>query len=111
MMRAFPIDAKTVASLDKVLHEPARLSVVACLSVVEEADFVFLQSQTGMTGGNLSSHVKKLAQAGYISMRKEFQGSRPSTAFALTDTGRTAFTKYLESMRDLLAVLETGGAG
>jgi DNA-binding transcriptional ArsR family regulator len=59
-MRALPLDAKAVASLDKILHEPARLSVVACLAVVDEADFVFLQSQTGMTGGNLSSHVKTL---------------------------------------------------
>ena len=110
-MRAFPIDAKAVASLDKVLHEPARLSVVACLAVVDEADFVFLQAQTGMTGGNLSSHVKKLEQTGYISMRKEFQGARPRTSFALTDTGRAAFRGYLNSMRSLLAVLENGGAG
>ena len=107
-MRAFPIDAKAVASLDKVMHEPARLSVVACLSVVDEADFVFLQSQTGMTGGNLSSHVKKLEQAGYISMRKEFQDSKPRTSFSLTGDGRQAFTLYLESMRSLLAVLESG---
>ncbi len=105
-MRAFPINAKAVASLDKALHEPARLSVVACLSCVEDADFVFLQSQTGMTGGNLSSHVKKLVQADYVSMRKEFQGSKPRTSFSLTDAGREAFTKYLESMRDLLAVLD-----
>ena len=105
-MRAFPIDAKAVASLDKVLNEPARLSVVACLSVVDEADFVFLQAQTGMTGGNLSSHVKKLEQAGYITMRKEFQGARPRTSFSLTDEGREAFTGYLTSMRSLLGVLD-----
>ncbi len=105
-MRAFPIDAKAVASLDKVLHEPARLSVVACLAVVDQADFVFLQSQTGMTGGNLSSHVKKLEQAGYISMHKEFQDSKPRTSFSLTDSGRVAFEAYLRSMRSLLSVLD-----
>jgi DNA-binding MarR family transcriptional regulator len=108
-MRALPLDAKAVASLDKILHEPARLSVVACLAVVDEADFVFLQSQTGMTGGNLSSHVKKLEQAGYISIRKEFQGSRPCTSLSLTEVGRTAFTAYLAAIRNLLAVM--GGQG
>lgn len=109
MMRAFPFDAKAVASLDKVVHEPARLSIVACLAVVDEADFVFLQSQTGMTGGNLSSHVKKLELAGYISMRKEFRGANPRTSFVLTPAGHAAFTEYLDSMRRLLAVLENGG--
>ena len=73
---------------------------------MEEADFVFLQSQTGMTGGNLSSLVKKLDQAGYVLMRKEFQESKPRTSFSLTDAGRTAFTNYLRSMRDLLAVFD-----
>jgi len=108
LMRAFPIDAKAVASLDKLLHEPARLCVVACLAVVEEVDFVFLQSQTGMTGGNLSSHVKKLEQAGYISMQKEFKGSKPRTSFALTTAGRQALSRYLKSMQGLLAVLGNG---
>ena len=104
-MRALQFDAKTVASLDRVLHEPARLSVVACLAVVEEADFVFLQSQTGMTGGNLSSHVKKLEKAGYVSIRKEFQESKPRTSLQLTGAGRTAFSAYLQSMQALLKVL------
>lgn len=104
-MRALPIDAKAVASLDKVLHEPARLSVVACLAVVDEADFVFLQSQTGMTGGNLSSHVRKLEDAGYITVRKEFNGAKPRTSFTLTDAGRASFTEYLASIRNLLSVL------
>ncbi len=105
-MRALPLDAKAVASLDKLLHEPARLSLVACLALVDEADFVFLQSQTGMTGGNLSSHVKKLERAGYISIRKEFQDSRPRTTLALADPGRTAFATYLQAMRGLLAVMD-----
>jgi len=104
-MRALQFDAKDVASLDRILHEPARLCVVACLSLVEEADFVFLQSQTGMTGGNLSSHVKKLETAGYIEIRKSFQDSRPRTSLVITSAGRKAFQTYLESMQSLLAVL------
>ncbi|KAA3614300.1 MAG: transcriptional regulator [Planctomycetota bacterium] len=109
-MRALPLDAKAVASLDKVLHEPARLSLVACLSLVEEADFVFLQSQTGMTGGNLSSHVRKLEQAQYIGIRKEFQGTRPRTILQLTDVGRQALETYLNLMRSLLAVMDQATA-
>jgi len=107
-MRATQVNAKDIASLDRLLHEPARLSIVACLYVVDRADFVFLQSQTGMTGGNISSHVRKLEQANYITMRKEFQAAKPCTSFALTATGREAFTKYLASIRQLLAVLENG---
>lgn len=105
-MRSFPVDAAAVTSLDKVLHEPARLCIVACLSVVDEADFVFLQSQTGMTGGNLSSHVKKLQQARYISVRKEFHESKPRTSLKLTAHGRKALSKYLKAIRELLAALE-----
>jgi len=108
-LRALPLDPKAVASLDKTLHEPARLSVVACLAVVDEADFVFLQSQTGMTGGNLSSHVKKLEQAGYVSIRKEFRDARPCTTLELTEQGRRAFKTYLTTMRVLFAVLDGEG--
>lgn len=104
--RALAVDAQAVAALDKVVHEPARLSVLACLAVVDDADFVFLQAQTGMTGGNLSSHVKRLEQEGYIAVHKEFQDSRPRTTFRLTRAGRTALQHYLATMRDLLAVVD-----
>ena len=106
MMRAFEFDAEAVSALDKVLHEPARLSVVACLSVVDEADFVFLQSQTGMTGGNLSSHVKKLEQARYVSVRKEFYESKPRTTLKLTARGRKALVQYTKTVRSLLDALD-----
>ncbi len=108
-MRALPLDAKAVSTLDKALHEPARLAVVACLAVVDEADFVFLQSQTGMTGGNLSSHVKKLEQTGYITVRKEFQESKPRTSLSLSEAGRAAFSVYLQAMRRLLSVMDGHG--
>ena len=104
-MRALPIDAAAVARLDKLLHEPARLSVVACLSVVDEADFVFLQSQTGMTGGNLSSHLRKLEAAGYVEIHKEFRGSKPATSLKLTANGRSALDTYIYTMDRLLNAL------
>lgn len=104
-IRATPVDAQAIAELDRTLHEPVRLSVVACLYVVDEADFVFLQSQTGITGGNLSSHIKRLASDGYVEVRKEFDGARPRTTLSLTAVGRKAFRRYLETVSTMLAAL------
>lgn len=104
-VRATGIDAQAIAELDRTLHEPVRLSVVACLSVVDEADFVFLQSQTGITGGNLSSHVKRLAGEGYVEVRKHFEGARPRTTLSLTDLGRERFDAYLATIDRLLAAV------
>lgn len=101
-LRATPIDAQAIASLDRTLHEPVRLGVVACLYVVDEADFIFLQSQTGITGGNLSSHLKRLAGEGYVRVRKEFDGAKPRTILSLTDEGRERFEAYLKTIDGLL---------
>lgn len=104
-MRALSFDPRQVSQLDRTLHEPARLSIVACLSELDVADFVFLQSQTGMTVGNLSSHVKKLEAAGYLAIRKEFVDSRPRTTLRLTRSGKTAFREYLKRMGEFLSRL------
>ena len=104
-MRALGIDAQAIAELDKVLHEPARLALMGCLYVVEDADFVFLQSQTGMTGGNLSSHIRKLAEVDYLQVEKGFNGARPQTTLRLTAHGRRAFAKHVERLRAFLAAI------
>ena len=65
--------------IDKLIHEPARLQLVASLYVVDAADFVFLLRQTGLTGGNVSSHMSKLEEAGYVDVEKGFVGKRPQT--------------------------------
>ncbi len=104
-VRATPVDAQAIAELDRTLHEPVRLSVVACLYVVDEADFVFLQSQTGITGGNLSSHLKRLATEGYVDVRKEFEGAKPRTTLSLTDEGRARFDAYIETIDGMLGAL------
>jgi DNA-binding MarR family transcriptional regulator len=104
-VRATRVDAQAIAALDRTLHEPARLGVVACLSVVDEADFVFLQSQTGITGGNLSSHLKRLAGEGYVDIRKEFEGSKPRTVLSLTSEGRARFEAYLDALEGMLGAL------
>lgn len=88
--------------IDKLIHEPARLLIMANLYVVERADFTFLMRQTGLTWGNLSSHMTKLEDAGYIEVIKEFKDKRPNTMLELTAKGRQAFQHYREQMHSVL---------
>ncbi len=95
-------DANPLNEIDTIVHEPARLNILARLCVVESADFLFLMRQTGLTFGNLSSHLSKLEAAGYVSVKKEFLGKKPHTMLRLTEKGRVAFRKYVQSMKQLL---------
>lgn len=90
-----------VKEIDKLIHEPVRLLLLANLFVVESADFIFLMNQLGLTFGNLSSHMSKLEEAGYIEVEKEFVDKKPVTRLSLTDTGRAAFADYRGRMRHL----------
>lgn len=92
--------------IDRVVHEPARLVILSQLYVIESADFLFLQQQTELTQGNLSSHMSKLEAAGYVEVEKTFAGKRPRTLLRLTADGRAAFETYVASMRPLLDVLQ-----
>lgn len=91
-----------LADIDRVIHEPARLLILACLSVVDSADFLFLMNQTNLTRGNLSSHLSKLETAGYVEIKKEFVDKIPRTLLALTKKGRNAFHEYRRNMKKLL---------
>jgi len=91
-----------LAELDRVIHEPARLLLVATLSVVESADFLFLMNQTKLTRGNLSSHLSKLEAAGYVEIKKEFVEKIPRTLLRLTEEGRNAFIEYRQKMQQVL---------
>ena len=91
-----------LAEIDRVIHEPARLLLVATLSVVESADFLFLMNQTKLTRGNLSSHLSKLEAAGYVEIKKEFVEKIPRTLLRLTEEGRNAFIKYRQQMQQVL---------
>ncbi len=95
----------TVSEIDKTIHEPARLMIMAHLFVVESADFLFLQRQTGLTWGNLSSHISKLEGADYVDVKKEFVDRKPHTVLQLTSKGRTAFQEYRQSMKQLFKEL------
>ena len=89
--------------IDKLIHEPARLNIMAQLYVVESADFIFLMHRTQLTWGNLSSHMSKLETAGYIEVEKEFVDKKPHTTLALTEKGRAAFQSYRKVMQQVLS--------
>ena len=91
-----------LADIDQVIHASARLMVLTYLYVVESADYVFLMRLTGLTWGNLSTHLTQLVEAGYITMTKEFIGKKPHTTIRLTDQGRAAFREYKKSMQQVL---------
>jgi DNA-binding transcriptional ArsR family regulator len=95
-------DLQTIADIDRTIHEPARLMILALLYVVESGDFTFLMRQTGLTWGNLSSHLSKLEEAGYVAVEKEFVGKKPHTMLHLTGDGRTAFQEYRQRMKQVL---------
>jgi DNA-binding transcriptional ArsR family regulator len=98
-------DSPTVPNIDKLIHEPARLAIMANLYVVERADFMFLMRRTDLTFGNLSSHLSKLEGAGYVKIEKSFKGKKPHTMIHLTRMGRTAFEEYRDGMRRMLEEL------
>jgi DNA-binding MarR family transcriptional regulator len=95
-------DQHPLAEIDRLIHEPARLSIIVTLYVVESADYTFLMNQTGLTWGNLSSHMSKLEEAGYVAVEKSFVGKKPQTMAALTEAGRAAFRAYRQQMGRVL---------
>jgi len=95
----------SISTIDKTIHEPARLMILAFLFIVESADYVYLVDQTGMTWGNLSSHIGKLEDAGFVEVKKEFVNKKPHTMLAITDQGREAFQAYREKLEQLLQEL------
>jgi DNA-binding MarR family transcriptional regulator len=94
---------RDLSELDRVIHEPSRLLLVALLSSVESADFLFLLKESRLTKGNLSVHLTRLEEAGYLTVKKSFHGKIPHTEFRLTPKGRAAFEEYRKSMGSILA--------
>jgi DNA-binding MarR family transcriptional regulator len=100
-----PLDLQTIANVDRLVHEPGRLLVLACLAVVTRADFLYVMRETGLTQGNLSSHLSKLEGAAYVSVEKTFVGKVPRTVLTLTDRGREALRAYRTQLMDALGRL------
>jgi DNA-binding transcriptional ArsR family regulator len=95
-------DVPVTREIDRLLHEPARLNTLVQLSAVKRADFTWLLHQTGLTRGNLSVQMSKLAEAGVVKVDKRFVNNRPQTLYELTNTGRQSLREYKESMQSIL---------
>ncbi len=100
--RAMKPQVRKIAELDRTIHEPGRLMVMALLFAVEGCDFLYLQHETGMNKGTLSSHLSRLEAAGYIEVSKTYRGKVPQTLLRLTKTGRKAFEQYRRHLREAL---------
>ncbi len=93
---------RTIADLDRVIHEPGRLMIVALLFAVDRADFLYLQHETAMNKGTLSSHLSRLEEAGYVELTKTYRGKVPQTLLCLTSAGRKAFEQYRRKLKEAL---------
>lgn len=92
----------SLVDFDRLVHEPARLVILTILNVVDKADFLYLLRETGLTRGNLSSHLSKLEEAEYIQIEKTYKGKVPQTFVSITAQGRTAFVAYRQKLNDLV---------
>ena len=88
-----------LTKVDRVIHEPVRLMIMLLLRAVSEADFLYIQRECGLTQGNLSSHLSRLEEAGYVLIEKTAKGNYPLTLCSLTSQGRTALAAYAQTMR------------
>jgi DNA-binding transcriptional ArsR family regulator len=93
---------RSLGEIDRVIHEPGRLMIVALLFAVEKADFLYIQHETGMNKGTLSSHLSRLEEAGYVEIAKTFRGKIPQTLLKLTPAGRVAFEEYRKKLKGAL---------
>jgi len=89
---------QSIAGLDRIIHEPGRLMIIAQLALVKECDFRYLMHETELNKGNLSSHLTRLEEAGYVEIEKTYRGKVPLTLLRLTRAGRTAFDEYRKGL-------------
>ncbi len=88
--------------LDRVIHEKGRLAIVSMLAASPELSFTELRDSLAMTDGNLTTHIRTLQEAGYLSVTKSFQNNRPLTTCALTPAGKKAFTRYINLLEQIV---------
>jgi len=93
---------RAFSELDRVIHEPGRLMIAALLYSVERVDFLYLQHETEMNKGTLSSHITRLEEAGYVEVEKTYRGKVPQTLLRLTKTGRKTFERYRRNLKKAL---------
>jgi DNA-binding MarR family transcriptional regulator len=95
-------DIKKILDIDRLIHEPARIAILSLLYVIESADFLFIMNQTGLTQGNLSSHLSKLEEESMIEIKKSFKGKRPHTEIRLTKKGKERFKNYMTTVKGFM---------
>ncbi len=88
--------------LDRIIHEKGRLGIMSMLAANPELSFTEMRDSLGMTDGNITTHIRTLQEAGYLSVTKSFQKNRPLTTCALTPVGRTAFAQYINLLEQIV---------
>jgi DNA-binding MarR family transcriptional regulator len=95
-------DLHSLSDVDRIIHEPSRSIILAILEAVESADFLYLQRETGLTKGNLSVHLSKLEEAGYVNIEKTYHGKIPLTLCRMTAKGHKAFELYRKQLKKFI---------
>jgi DNA-binding MarR family transcriptional regulator len=96
------VNPDTILQLDRVIHEKGRLTIMSMLAASPELSFTELRDALSMTDGNLTTHIRTLQQAGYLSVTKSFQNNRPLTTCALTAAGKKAFANYINLLEQIV---------
>ena len=96
------MNALPFLQLDRVIHEKGRLAIMSMLAAAPELSFTEMRDALGMTDGNLTTHIRTLQEAGYISVTKSFQHNRPLTTCSLTASGKKAFTNYINLLEEII---------
>jgi DNA-binding MarR family transcriptional regulator len=91
--------------IDRLIHEPSRMQIMAILYAGEQVSFLYLLGETGLTRGNLSNHLTRLEQGAYIRIEKSFRGKIPQTLLSITPEGRSAFQIYRKQLKLLADAL------
>ena len=101
------MNPQTFLQLDRVIHEKGRLAIMSMLAASPELSFTELRDALKMTDGNLTTHIRTLQEAGYVSVTKSFQNNRPLTTCALTAAGKKAFTNYINLLENIIQQTKT----
>ncbi len=100
-----PTAAREDEGADRLIHEPARRVIMTILHATDSADFLYLLRETGLSKGNLSSHLAKLEAGGYVAIEKTFRGKVPLTICRMTDAGKAAFRRYRDYLKRVVATM------
>jgi DNA-binding MarR family transcriptional regulator len=96
------VNPEAFLNLDRVIHEKGRLAIMSLLAASPELSFTELRDTLSMTDGNVTTHIRTLQEAGYVSVAKSYQNKRPLTTCALTAAGRKAFAAYISLLEEII---------